>query len=168
MTFLSTLSATFIGVLGALGVQEYIMRKGLRLKKKEERERKKYILEIVKGEIEHNIKLLEQIHDEYQKSTWSGYYNLDTTSKQATWSDLIKIEESAKFIYDLSRTYYEYEHMNRKLDLQLRLVSDANIHPTVADFRRTVVRSIVVHTTSLISGSKDRLKEIEEKLNSFS
>jgi hypothetical protein len=167
MGFIGTLLGAFIGVLGGFYTQSRIMQKSLKVQRQEEKKRKKYILEILKGEIQHNVQLLEQIQKEYQTPHWVGYYNLDTTSKQAVWQELIKMEGDEQFIYDLSRTYYEYQHMNRKLDLQLSYAPLA-WKTSVCSLREVVVSSIIAHTGSLVSGSKDRLKEIEEKLNSLS
>ncbi len=168
MAFLGTLIGAFIGVSGAFGVQWYLMRKNLKVHREEERKRKKYILEILKGEIEHNVQLLNQIKKEYQQPSWIGYYNLDTSTKQAVWSELIKMEGDAKFVYDLSRTYYEYEHMNRKLDFQLHHAADAVLDASVAQLRNAIIGGILSHTHSLLSGSNDRLREIKERLNFLS
>lgn len=166
MAFAGTFIGAFIGVLGAFWVQSVLMQKGVKLRKRDQLERKKYILEILKGEIDHNVQLLNQIQKEYQNTKWIGYYGLDTTSKESVWHELIKMEEDRKFIYNLSRTYYEYQHMNRKLDLQLNSAPHA-WQAFVGAIRSKVVSSITAHTDSLLSGSKDRLREIDEKLKSL-
>lgn len=167
MIFFGTLVGAFIGVLGAFGVQWLFMRKGVKARREEEKKRKKYILQILKGEIQHNVDLLNQIKKEYQKPFYIGYYNLDTTTKQAVWGELVNTGEDEQFVRNLSLTYYEYKHMNRKLDFQFSSAVQAVMNANVAQLRNNVVTGIVSHVDSILSGSKDRLGEIEKKLNTL-
>jgi len=166
-SFAGTLVGAFIGVSGAFAIQSHFMKKSLKLRGEEEKKRRRYFLEILKNEIEHNVDLLKQIQKEYQNPNWVGYYNLDTTNKQAVWAELVKMEENAQFVNNLSRTYYEYEHINRKIDFQLNSAMFSIRDQRIANLRFAVVQGIVLHVSSLLKGSVDRLNEIEEKLSSL-
>lgn len=163
--FVAPLAGAFIGVVGGFLVQLVIMAIRDQRRKEEEKCRKKYILEILKDEISHNVKLLEQIKREYNTHEWVGYYNLDTTTRQAIWAELIKLEEDAQFVNKLSRVYYEFEHMNRKLDFQLNSAMFGVRDIRIANLRSKVVGSIISHIDkSLLRDSEDKLRKIEDKL----
>jgi hypothetical protein len=89
---------------------------------------------------------------------------LDTTSQQAVWPELIKMEADANFIDELSRTYYEYQHMNRRLDLQLNYAPLA-WKGSVGCIREVLISEIGRDASFLLADSKERFREIEEKLN---
>ena len=112
--FFLTILATLLGVFAAFRLERW----------REERSRRERLigaLEMTRDEIEKNTNLCKQILDEISASReWVQYYNLKTT----TWEDVspalvdLKSPELSKKI---ASQYYEYIHMNRKLDARFDL-----------------------------------------------
>lgn len=151
-------SATFLGVLIAFRLEGW--RQG-----KSREERLIGALEMIKDEVEKNVSLCIQILDELAKNgpSFVQYYNLKTTTWESVSSALVDLKDS-----DLSKKiadqYYEYYHMNRKMDARFDLFKDI----VAAEFQFNALTTAVSQGATKLRDDGGRLvREIETRISSL-
>lgn len=74
--------------------------------------------------------------------------------------------KNKKLVRDLSRIYYEYEHMCRKIDVQLQSAYSAfRTSTNYMQSRQGLVSAIMVHAKSLLKLTTEVLTEIDSELS---
>lgn len=73
-------------------------------------------LQIIRDEIERNISLCKQIHEELSSNgAFVQYYNLRTTIWQTVSSALVDLK-SPDLSKQIANEYFDYEHLKRRID----------------------------------------------------
>jgi hypothetical protein len=149
--FTATLFGVLIGIPVALGIDR-IITKG------REKGKAVFVLTALKEELIHNLELLKQIINELTAPTTMIYYNMDTN----TWRT-VKLEDFEGIInHEILRRifaiYYEYEHLNRKIDTQFSMhYSVVRAMPTYEEERRRIIGSIRQHIVERLNGETQQL-----------
>lgn len=159
--FFVEIVATFFGVAGAF----YLDR---RIRASNQKEKARAILSSLKEEINHNIDLLRQIQVAL-KPTTVIFYNLDKN----VWS-AISLSEFvgviSKGIMDrIFRLYYEYEHFNRKIDMQFHMTYGAfSVSTGYMKGRKALVDAIQVLIPPWEKESEQLIKDIDSEIKRLS
>jgi hypothetical protein len=154
--------ATLFGVLIGIPVALYLDR---RTRISHDRERAKGVLLALKEEIHRDVELLRQIQRELKPNSII-YYNIDmNTWKKTTSLEDFELIINSALLRHIYRIYYEYEHLNRKIDAQF------NMHYSVVramkDYlqeRQTIVEAILGHASGLEKESEQLINEIDTEL----
>ena len=143
--FLSKLAATLIGALvGVLG-GFWLDRRQVESKQKKEG---KAILEALHNELSHDSSLLNQMCDELPNGVI--FYNLDLSTWQATTGKQLESLRNYELVRRISGMYYEFQHLNRKVDVQFEIhFSSTRTFSRYSDLRREIVGPILVHAAEL-------------------
>lgn len=119
--FVSNILAVIIGILITLWIE--------RCRKSREVIRNQYeFVKLIKTEIKKNIELLNQmINVEFKKGSFPAYH-LQTFTKESIWHTLINNHTfDNALLENIGRSYYEYDLINRLLNLALFSSAGANI-----------------------------------------
>jgi hypothetical protein len=149
--FIATLFGVLVGIPAALGINR-IITKG------HEKERAIFVLTALREELIHNLGLLKQIINELTAPTTMIYYNMDMN----TWRT-VKLEDFEGIInHEILRRifgiYYEYEHLNRKIDTQFSMhYSVVRAMPTYEEERRKIIGSIRIHIVDTLERDTQQL-----------
>jgi hypothetical protein len=92
-----------------------------RREEKQAKERRIWLLKALQEEVEHNLKLLNQLEGEL-KSNQVPFYSLDTDMWEVLGSQVAQDISSEKILTSASRLYFEFDHMKRKIDALFQLV----------------------------------------------
>lgn len=150
--------ATLLGVLLAFQLERW--REG-----KSRKERLIGALEMIKDEVEKNVSLCNQILKEFANKgpSWIQYYNLKTTTWESVSSTLVDLKDS-----DLSKKiagqYYEYYHMNRKIDARFDLFKFIGAGGVRL---KALTNAVSQGATDLRDDSERLAREIETKISSL-
>lgn len=154
--------ATLFGVLLGIPVALYLDR---RTRRSHERERARGLLLALKEEINRNVNLLKQIQNELKPNSII-YYNIDTN----TWAKMTSLEDfeltiDSKLLRHIYRVYYEYGHLNRKIDTQFSMhYSVVRAMKEYLQERQIIVNAILEHASKLETESNQLVKEMDEEL----
>jgi len=123
------------------------------------------ILKALRDEITHNVQLLNQIIDNLSIPNYVIFYNLQLS----TWNSIsiTKLEtlKNYSIIREISRIYYEYEHLNRKVNVQFEMsFSTLRALSNFIDIRNSLVNPIIEHAKILVVDSGKLLEEINKEL----
>jgi hypothetical protein len=155
--FIATLSGVLLGIPVALWIDRMIT-------KSHEKEKATFVLTALSQEITHNLELLGQIQRELQPVTMI-YYNLDmNTMRVVSLADFEGIinQELLKRIF---RIYYEYEHLNRKIDNQFSMHYSAIRQTAQYNTERgTIIGSILAQITYVKTDTEQLIKDIQTEI----
>lgn len=161
INFVANLFATLIGVI--LGFPTAQLLEEIRTKRIQT-ERANYLLNVIRAEITHDRALLNQILDELVPNAVIFYSLRLGTWKSITSQDLDNIDDM-QLVEQVSRLYFEFEHLNRKIDEQFQMHYSAIRASTEYGRLRTgVVGAIRVHATNTIPVCDNVLNSLEERL----
>jgi hypothetical protein len=124
------------------------------------------VLKAIKSEMNHNIDLLNQMVRELP--TMTIFYNLQLSTWKST--SITKLDSLKNFaiIKNISRIYYEYEHLSRKVDIQFQLhYGYIRTNPNYEEIRKSIVNPIILHASILAEESKIILEEIDNELTKY-
>ena len=155
--------ATTFGVLIGIPVALWIDRK---TRKRRDRERAIGVLLALKEETTHNLSLLRQIQVELRPDSII-YYNMDmNTWKKATPLEDFELVIDRRLLRHIYRIYYEFEHLNRKIDTQFSMhYSVVRAMGVYLEERKAIVASILGHAKTLEKESEQLLKDIDVELS---
>lgn len=157
----ATFAATLLGIVLGIPIAFWIDRKR---KEQKQRESAVAVLTALKEEINRDINLLKQIQNELKPDTII-YYNLDINTWRATSLQEFEDIISNDLLRDICRIYYEYEHLNRKIDMQFSMhysaVRVTEIYPAE---RTRIVASILEHVAKCEKESEELIGKINVQL----
>jgi len=173
INFFGSFFGVLISILFAFSIQALFESK--QEKKRIETENKRQIdesldiLKALKDEINHNIELLKQMIRELP--TIVIFYNLQLS----TWNSIsiTKLEALKNFslVKEVSRIYYEYEHLSRKVDIQFQMhygpIRIPNLNLIYEDIRNSIIKPILMHANILIEDSKKLIEKIDKELSKY-
>jgi hypothetical protein len=158
---LVTFLATLIGVAAGVPVALWIDRKVSSRHRKEE---EVYFLHIVKDNLSHNVDLMNQIQRELRVETVL-FYHLDLSPWQ-THSGRLDSVENRELVQRIARTYYELEHLNRKMDLQLEMAYSAfRAISGYSSERASLVQAILGHIAVILPLAQKTIALIDNELH---
>lgn len=145
-SFLPILLATFLGVGLAFVLDEIYNR---RFEKKQARR----LLFLLKDEIENNNNLLLELESELKDPVWTPFYDLRFVVWNTITPIITPVLKNFKIIKEISKFYYELQHIERKINK----VFDLSFHPTITDkntmkIRQDFVNSLNVHIPRVLMG----------------
>jgi hypothetical protein len=163
-SFLSGLIATMIGVATGIPIALWLDRKIAARHRKEDAIR---VLAALKDEITHNIALLKQMRGELPSAVI--FYNLNLSTWEATSASRLEAVENYELVRHISRIYYEFQHLSRKVDVQFHMHYSALLAMNNYDkIRASIVVPIIAHAATLEKESESLLAEIDEELSRLS
>jgi len=157
LDLLLNFAATLVGVILGIPVALWLDRK---ITAQRRREEESYLLGVLRDNLNHNLNLMNQIKRELPNNV--VFYHLDLSPWQ-THSGRLDSIKNRELVQVIATTYYELEHLNRKLNIQLEM----NYSPFVAVNgypleRKRLVDAILLHTESLIGLTKKAFDMISE------
>ncbi len=156
-----------LGIPVALFLNRLFIRRGEEMEVQRrhatELEKARVALSQLKDEIEHNSDLVDQLLTELPEQV--VFYNLQTSNWAVTNPATLEVRTEQPLISAMPRLYYEFEHINRKLDIQFQLNygvlrASSNYH----DIRASLVEPTVAHLRVLRGQIDAVLKSIDEIL----
>jgi len=160
-SFLSELIATMIGVATGIPIALWLDRKIAARHRKEDAIK---ILTALKDEITHNIALLKQMQGEPPSEVI--FYNLSLSTWEATSGRRLEAVENYELVRHISRIYYEFQHLSRKVDVQFHMHYSVLLAMSNYDkIRGSIVGPIIAHASTLEKESESLLAEIDEELS---
>ena len=157
--FASEFLAVVLGLYLGINLDRYIQeRKG--------KETKSSILKAIKDEIECNKEHLTQIQKNLATPSTIIFYTLSLGTWKSTSEKMLDSIKNQELVRDISRIYFEYEHMCRKIDVQLQSAySIERASPYYMKFRKDLVKAIMTHAEMLLKMSDLVLIEIDKELS---
>lgn len=156
--------ATLFGVLTGIPIAFWLDR---RITASHERKRAIAVLTATREEITHNVELLRQMQGELRPNSMI-YYNMDMNTWRATSLEDFEGIISHEILRQIFRTYYEYEHISRKIDAQFNMhysVVRTTLTPDeYVTERKEIIGAILVHAERLEKSSGQLTNEIENEL----
>ena len=172
--FVSNSLATVVGVVLGIPAALWINRWISNIEDQKERDRQKEIkaerckdlLRLLRGALEKNQKLLEQMEREIRPD-YVIFYNVDTQLLDATSSLKYEIIENLELNQLLDSIRYELLHLHRKVDLQLEITYSAfQAISSYEESRKRLVEAILAHIPNIKSEIDEALRMIDAELNS--
>jgi hypothetical protein len=154
--------STLFGVLIGIPVAFWIDR---RLTKRHDKERAVSILTILQEEITRNLALLKQIKKELGQPNYIIFYNIDMN----TWKNL-SLEDfegiiASNILRSIYHLYYEYGHLNRKIDAQFSMhYSAVRASQNYLAERQIIVGAILLHATTLEKETDQLIRDISKEI----
>lgn len=171
---LVTLIGMVIGILFALYINRLILKSQEKKERlKEEKTKKWKVLNILKSievEIKNNIDILRTIESDLPKM--AIFYHLDLSAwKSFPLAEIYSID-NIELIKGLSWLYYEYEYIQRKIDIQFqmhyssfRAINDyKNIRDVFAQKIIEHTRLVAIQSSYVYSQIKSEIKTIETRI----
>jgi len=145
ITFLSTLLATFIGV----GLAFYLNKKQ---NDTLERTKARRLLFLLKNDIEFNIVLLHELKKWLPDSNHVVFFNLNFVIWNSLPSNIIPFLSKPEIITEISKFYYQLQHLSRKVDMLFNLGFGHDSTKENQNKRKELVPSIKEHASSILEG----------------
>lgn len=145
--FIANLFATLIGVGIGIPSGQYLEE---RLSESYKTKRSNYLLNVLRSEISHNKALIEQVISQLTPNVVIFYSLRLGTWKGITSTDLDSFDDLS-LVEEISRLYFEFEHLVRKIDAQLQMTYSAVRAST--DYPRLkagIVSAIRTHASTII------------------
>ena len=146
LTFLLTSIATFLGV----GLAFWLNKKN---NAKLERIKAKRLLNFLKVDIEANENLLGQFVQDLARPNWTVFYDLRLGVWESLVSNLTPVLRTSPFLKDVSKFYYELQHLERKINKVFDLTHNPHITEEGRRERQTLVTSILQHIPNVLVGN---------------
>jgi hypothetical protein len=148
--------ATLLGVILAFRLERW----------REEKSRKERLigaLEMIRDEIEGNVNLCRQILQEFvdRGPSWIQYYNLKTTTWEGVSSVIVDLKDS-NLSKKIANQYYQYYHMNRKIDARFDFFKFVGTSDTRFSNLTTAVSE---GAKSLLDDGERLIPEIEKRIS---
>lgn len=145
VTFFSTLLATFFGV----GLAFYLNK---RRTSELERTKARRLLLLLKRDIEFNIGLLHELKKWLPDSRHIVFFNLNFMIWNSLPSNIIPFLEKPEIITEISKFYYQLQHLSRKVDMLFHLGFAQNPNKESREKRAELVLKINEHVSSILEG----------------
>jgi len=156
--FLATLFGVLIGIPAAFWIDRKIT-------KGHDKERAISILTALKEEITRNLALLKQIQTELSQYTNMIFYDIDTNTWRAVSLEDFEGIINNEVLRHIYRIYYEYEHLNRKIDAQFSMhYSVVRESKTYLEERRQIVGAILQHEIPLEKETDQLIQDIQKEI----
>lgn len=158
LNLLSTLIGVLIGIPAALWIDRLTSTH-------HQREDAKRILTALNDELQHNLGLLKQMKKELRDNVI--FYDLDLGAWQAITSKGLESIQNYDLVRRISSVYYEYQHMNRKIDVQFQmhysplLTMPRNMYEKV---RASLINPTVKHASQLEVSTNEVIEQIKKEL----
>lgn len=160
MTFIATLTGVAVGIPVALSIDR-------RVSARHRKEEEAYFLNTVKDNLSRNIDLMNQIKRELSAESVL-FYHLDLSIWQ-THSERLDSVENRELARKITMTYYELEHLNRKMDLQLETVYSAfKAIVGYSSERVRLIKAILDHIATILPLASKTVNLISSELVSSS
>lgn len=165
--FFPGLVATLIGVALGIPLGLWVNRQASQFQRRQEEkqatQRKLAVLKALQEEVGHNLALLNQLEGEL-KSNQVPFYSLDTDRWGFLGGELAQIVSPETVLTRVSRLYFEFDHMKRKIDALFELFANPLMATSTFWKQRysTLSGSILAHlppTKQLCDEVLDLLKE---------
>jgi len=145
ITFISTILATFLGVYLAF----YLNKKQ---NDKLNRDKAKKLLFLLKKDIEFNIGLLHELKKWLPDSRHIVFFNLNFVIWNSLPSNIVPFLEKPERITEISKFYYQLQHLSRKVDMLFHLGFTHNSNKESMEKRAELVLKINEHVSSILEG----------------
>jgi hypothetical protein len=126
-------------------------------------------LEMIGDEIKKNVELCNQIKNDFEIAGM-GYQQYHTITR-STWeavSDALYDLEDRKLTQRIAIQYYEYDHMQRKMDTRLNLWSMISLDNPLTEMKYEVISPAVKEgAESLAASGSKLLEEINEAIKNL-
>jgi hypothetical protein len=123
-------------------------------------------LQMIRDEIDRNVSLCKQIHEELSSNPgFIQYYTLKTTIWQAVSSALVDLK-SPNLTKQIANEYFDYEHLKRRIDARFEFFKSgypSNVMQSKAF--EAVTGSVIVGVKTLQISGKNVLESIDKQLN---
>lgn len=163
--FLPSLIATLVGAALGIPIGLWLNRRAGEYQRCREeqqaRQRKVAVLKALQEEVTHNFDLLNQMEDQLNKGGMP-FYSLDTDMWMLLGSEVAQAVASEDTLTHVSRLYFEFEHIKRKLDAVFRNYADPNVAARSLGAERTA--ELRAATLGHMSPAKSLCKEVLELL----
>lgn len=159
--FLSTLFATIVGVALGIPTGLWLSRRASEYQRHREEEqagqRKLSVLRALQEEVAHNLDLLNQIEGQLNNKGLP-FYSLDTDMWPLLGSEAAQAVTSENILTLVSRLYFEFDHMKRKLDAIFQIYAN----PVMATSNLSEQRSAELSHSILLQlpDTRNRCKEV--------
>ena len=120
--WVAALVAVTLGIPAGLLINRQLESRMKRAERDRLREHQLAVLRVIKDEIEQNQSLIDELEGELnQNQDVVPTYGLRTDLWHAVSRDVVAAISSEELIRDLSRLYFQYEHLQRKLNAQFEI-----------------------------------------------
>ena len=171
-SLVSEVIATFIGALLGILTALWLDRR-LKVKRIEDEnikqqelfnKEKAKILNFIKFEILKNIALLEMIKKNLKPDRLI-FNNLDLSAWTSLESKKAEYIDNLDLLVKLSQLYYDYQHISRRIDLDLQSACSAfRAFQGYSQFREQLVSRLITNIQPTIEKSNNLVKIIDEEL----
>jgi hypothetical protein len=144
-SFLPTILATFLGVGLAFWLNHLYDNKLERIKARR-------LLFLLKEDIEFNIGLLHELKKWLPDSKSVVFFNLNFVIWNSLPSNIIPFLKKPKIVTEISKFYYQLQHVSRKVDMLFNLCFGSNLTKETEEKREHLVKSINDHVSSILQG----------------
>jgi len=159
--FLPALVATIVGVALGIPIGLWLNRRASEYDRQREeeqaRQRRLSVLRALQEEVAHNLDLLEQIEGQLRKRGLP-FYSLDTDMWPLLGSEVAQAVTSEKTLTLVSRLYFEFDHMKRKLDAIFQIY--ANPVMAASDLSTQRFTELSNSILAQLPDTKNRCKEV--------
>ena len=163
--FLPSLIATLVGAALGIPIGLWLNRRAGEYQRHREeqqaRQRKVAVLKALQEEVTHNLHLLNQMEDQLNKGGMP-FYSLDTDMWMLLGGEVAQAVASEDMLTRVSRLYFEFEHIKRKLDAVFRNYADPDVAARGLGTERTA--ELRAATLGHMSPAKSLCKEVLELL----
>lgn len=123
-------------------------------------------LQMIRDEIERNVSLCKQIHDELSKNpAFVQYYNLKTTTWQAVSSALVDLN-SPDLVKQIANEYFDYDWLKRRMDARFGFFKSGGSSNIIqSNAFAAITGSVMTGVKSLQISGKNVLEQIDKQLN---
>jgi hypothetical protein len=118
--WVTALVAVTLGIPAGLWLNRQLESRMKRAEGARVREHQLAVLRAIEDEIEHNQSLIDELEGELKQNVVPTYA-LRTDLWHAVSRDVVAAVSSEELIKGLSRLYFQYEHLRRKLDAQFEI-----------------------------------------------
>lgn len=145
LTFLLTSIATFLGV----GLAFWLNKKQ---ENNSEKTKARRLLFLLKKDIEFNITLLHELRKWLPDSNHVVFFNLNFFIWNSLPSTIIPFLEKPEIMTEISKFYYQLQHLSRKVDMLFNLGFAENRTKENKNKREELFQKIQSHVSSILEG----------------
>ena len=119
-SWVTALVAVTLGIPAGLWLNRQLESRMKQSERERVREHQLAVLRAIKDEVEQNQSLIDELEGELKQDVVPTY-GLRTDLWHAVSRDVVGAVSSEELIQGLSRLYFQYEHLRRKLDAQFEI-----------------------------------------------